>query len=184
MSAKETITMKTRRAGIATAAILMLAAVPATLGIAQTQTQPPAAGRPGGPPAEVRARLHDGRIAMIKEALRLDETQLKLWAPVEAQLRAAFAARQKARAERRERGERRDADSGRPSVADRLDRRSQRLTERAERTKALADAFRPFYASLSDEQKAVAGVVLRPVAGGPRRERRWAARRAFRADER
>jgi hypothetical protein len=183
MSAKETIAMKTRRAGVATAAILMLAAVPATLGIAQTQTQPPAA-RPGGPPAEVRARLRDGRIAMIKEALRLDETQLKLWAPVETQLRAAFAARQKARADRRERWERRDGGRDRPSLADRLDRRSQRLTERAERTKALADAFRPFYASLSDEQKAVAGVVLRPAVGGPRRERRWAARRAFRADER
>jgi hypothetical protein len=182
MSAKEIITMKVRRTGLTAAAILMLA-VPATLGIAQTQTQPPS-GRPGGPPAEVRARLHDGRIAMIKEALRLDEAQLRLWAPVETQMRATFAARQKARAERRERWERRDAGPGRPSMADRLDRRSQRLTERAERTKALADAFRPFYASLKDEQKAVAARVLRPVVGGPWRERRWAARRAFRADER
>ena len=175
--------MKIRRAGVASVAILVLAAVPATLGIAQAQTQPPFE-RPGGPSPEVRARLHDGRMAMIKEALRLDEAQLKLWAPVEAQLRAAFAARQRARAERRQGPPPRDADAGGPSLADRLDRRSRRMAERAERAKALADAFRPFYATLSDQQKAVARVVLRPVVDGPRRERRWFMRRAYRADER
>lgn len=171
--------MKTRRAGVATAAILMLAGVPATLGVAQAQTQPPFE-RPGGPSPEVRARLYDGRMAMIKEALRLDEGQQKLWAPVEAQLRASFATRQRMRAERWQRLNER---TERPSIAERLDRRSKRLAERAERVKALADAFRPFYASLSDQQKAVARVVLRPVVDGPRREGRRFMRRASRADE-
>jgi hypothetical protein len=171
--------MKTRRARVATAAILMLAGVPATLAVAQAQTQPPLE-RPGGPAPEVRARLYDGRMAMIREALRLDEGQQKLWAPVEAELRAAFAVRQRALAERRQRLDER---AERPSIAERLDRRSRRLAERAERTKALADAFRPFYASLSDQQKAVARVVLRPVVDGRRLEGRRFMRRAARADE-
>jgi len=160
--------MRVRRAGAA-AAMLLLAAIPTGVVFAQTQIQPQ------GPSPEVRARLHDGRMAMIKESLKLSEGQLKLWGPVEAQLRTSFGARQKMRSERRERlrerserpfpADRRD----RLSLADRLDRKSQRMTERAERAKALADAFRPFYASLSDEQKAVAAVVLRPVRGEGRR---------------
>jgi hypothetical protein len=48
----------------------------------------------------------------------------------------------------------------RPALPDRLDRASQRLAKRAEQMKAFAEAFRPFYASLSDDQKALAGVVL------------------------
>ena len=55
------------------------------------------------------------------------------------------------------------------------------MTERADRAKALADAFRPFYASLNDEQKAVAGVVLRRV-GRPAHHGHWFMRRAADAD--
>jgi hypothetical protein len=58
------------------------------------------------------------------------------------------------------------------------------MTERAEHAKALADAFRPFYASLNDEQKAVAGVVLRRALDGPGRGRRWGMRHASGADHR
>jgi hypothetical protein len=116
-------------------------------------------------------RLHDGRMAMIKEALRLSDAQQKLWEPVEAQLRASFAARRQAWADRR-----RARDGGgrdQLSLSDRLDRASERMSKRAERMKALADAFRPFHASLSDEQKAVAAVLLRRVAGGRRQGWRW-----------
>jgi len=161
--------MKVCRTGLAVATVLLLASVPTTLGVAQTQVQP----RVDGPSPEVRARLQDGRMAMIKEALKLNDAQLKLWAPVEAQFRANFAARQRLRADRRDRLQQRAERpfspdrAGRPSLAERLDRKSQRMTERAERAKALADAFRPFYASLSDEQKAVAGLVLRPAMGQP-----------------
>jgi len=126
--------------------------------------------RPEARSPELRARLHDGRLAMIRESLKLNDSQQKLWAPVEAQLRTSFEARQKQRAEwlaARERGP-----GERPSLADRLDRMSQRMTERAERAKALAEAFRPFYASLSDDQKTVAGVVMRQAIGG-RGGQRW-----------
>jgi hypothetical protein len=209
MSVKETIHMTVRRIG-SWAATLLLAAVVVGTFSARMEAQTPdipkkdprdsldklyrggdatrGFRRGAGPDAvspEVRARLFDGRMAMIREALRLNEAQLELWTPVEAQLRASFAARQKVRAERREklRVERPfSADrADRPSLADRLDRRSRRLAERADRAKALAEAFRPFYTSLSDEQKTVAALVLR--RGQPGAGRRSFMRRAFR-DER
>ena len=174
--------MTLRRIGLATAAVLLPAAIAATVALAQTQPPQPSPPQPSQQETrspEVRARLLDGRMAMIKESLRLEGPQLKLWAPVEEQLRASFAAREQARAERRARrqsGER----AAPPELPDRLDRASKRATERAERLKALAEAFRPFYASLSDEQKAVASVVLRPAwrargFDGPRRHMRRAS---------
>ena len=124
----------------------------------------------------------EGRITEIKEALKLNDAQLKLWAPVEQQLRARFAARQQARQEFRDRIEQRrqqgSAAQG-PALPDRLDRISKRMSERAQRMQAFAEAFKPFYAALSDEQKAVAGVVLRDLRGpmhGP--GRRWAMEKA------
>ena len=65
----------------------------------------------------------------------------------------------------------------RPSLSDRLDRASKRMTERAQRMQAFTDAFKPFYASLSEEQKAVAGIVLRERGGMGGHARRWAMER-------
>ena len=140
---------------------LLAAAIP-TMALAQSQPQketftksePRARAERLAP--EALARLQDGRIAMIKETLKLDDAQLKLWAPVEAQMRAAATARQQARAERVQR----EQCAQRPSLADRLDRASQGMAKRAEQMKAFADAFRPFYATLSDDQKQLTGVVL------------------------
>jgi LTXXQ motif family protein len=170
--------MKTHLSRLAVAALALPVAIPLTVALAQTQVAPPSPpSRMEGRSPEVRARLFDGRMAMIKESLKLNQQQLSLWAPVEDQLRASFTARQKARAER----EARHHSGERTPLAppDRLDRSSHRATERAERLKALAEAFRPFYAALSEEQKAVASVVLRPAwrdrgFGG----RRWHMRRA------
>lgn len=136
---------------------LLALAVPAVAVLAQTEGQPPPRR---GPSPETMTRLQDGRIAMIKEALKLNETQLKHWGPVEEHMRASFAERQKLRAERRERREQGTAE--RPSLPDRLDRASQRMAQRAERMKAYAEALRPLYATLTEDQKAVAAVVLRP----------------------
>jgi hypothetical protein len=125
----------------------------------------------------MRARLFDGRMAMARESLKLTENQLTLWTPIEAQLRATFVARQKAHADREARLQ--SGDRAPLAPPDRLDRASQRASERAERLKALAQAFRPFYASLSDEQKAVASVVLRPALGERGHGgRHWHMRRA------
>ena len=49
------------------------------------------------PSDETLARLEDGRIAFAKAALKLTPDQEKLWAPVEAKIRANFDERQKAR---------------------------------------------------------------------------------------
>ncbi|HKD58061.1 MAG TPA: Spy/CpxP family protein refolding chaperone [Hyphomicrobiaceae bacterium] len=127
----------------------------------------------------------EGRIAEIKEALKLNDAQLKLWAPVEQQLRASFAARQQARQQFRDRMEqRRQQGSAAQDLAlpDRLDRVAKRMSERAQRMQAFTEAFKPFYAALSDEQKAVAGVVLRDLRGpmhgyGHGSWRRWAMER-------
>jgi hypothetical protein len=133
--------------------------------------------RAAGLSADARARLLEGRFAMAKTALNLTNDQLQLWAPVEQHMRASMTERQKRRAERqqiRQSG----AAPQRPDLPERLDRASERTAQRAERMKAFAAVFKPFYASLNDEQKAVAGVVLRQVRGhgmggrGPR----WASR--------
>ena len=105
---------------------VLAATIPAAAVFAQGQNQPPA--RSAGPSAETLTRLQDGRIAMIKGALKLNDQQLKLWAPVEEQMRSSFTARQQARSERRERGQQ-GAKTERPSLPDRLDRASKRMAE-------------------------------------------------------
>ena len=123
---------------------------------------------------EAMQRLQDGRMAMIKETLKLNDAQLKLWAPVEANLRASAVERRQVREERRQ--SRRDGAQA-PSLPDRLDRAAAAMTKRGEQMKAFADVFKPFYAALGDEQKALAGVVLREARGGLRDHgRRWAGR--------
>ncbi len=173
--------MKTRLARFIVPAVLA-AAIPAAAVFAQTQGQAP--GRTASPSPETLTRLQDGRMAMIRESLKLNDAQLKLWAPVEAQMRASFDARQQARSERRERRQQ-GAKTERPSLPDRLDRASRRMAERAERMKSLAEAMRPLYAALTDDQKAVAGVVLRQGAGfGRRHGHRWTMHRDPRGEQR
>lgn len=144
---------------------LLVASLPVAAVMAQTKGDQPSA-QPRGPSPEMRASLLDGRIAMIKASLKLTPEQLKLWEPVEAKMRANFTTRQQAREERRQkwtefRGKsREERRASRPPLPDRLDRASQRLTERAAEMKDYAEALRPLYASLSEEQKAVANVVL------------------------
>ncbi|RTL66059.1 MAG: hypothetical protein EKK41_19235 [Hyphomicrobiales bacterium] len=139
---------------------------------------------------EMRERLNEGRIAMAKTALKLTDAQQKLWTPVEEQMRQSFAERQKTREDFRKEMEQRRAAAEkaradgqalppRPSMAERLDRMSQFASQRADRLKAFNAAFKPFYESLSDEQKAVAEVVMREMGGGGRGHghwRRWAMR--------
>ena len=134
---------------------------------------------------EMRARLLDGRIAGAKAALKLDDNQLKLFAPVEAQMRANAAVREKRMQEFRTAREARRAEAGKqdqsktppaaPSIAERMERRAAMMSEGAERMKAYATAFKPFYDALNDEQKALVGTLL-PGEGGMGRghHRRWA----------
>jgi LTXXQ motif family protein len=137
---------------------VLIAAIPAGIALAQA----PAMFHHERPSADMIARLQEGRIAMAKAALKLSDSQLKLWAPLEEQIRAAIADRAKARAEREQ------ARQAAPNkdLAERLELRSQAMTQRAERMKAFTAAFKSLYASLTDEQKPLAGLVLRAI-GGP-----------------
>jgi hypothetical protein len=173
------------RARFVVPALLAAAAIP-TIVLAQATTQP--AADPAGKAErharhtklspESRQRLIDGRFAMMKETLKLNDAQLKLWAPVEAHMRAAAEERRKMREERQEaRSQAREQNSARPSLPERLDRASERMAKRASDMKAFAEVFKPFYESLNDEQKAVAGIVLRQSM--PHRHHfghRWAQR--------
>lgn len=164
--------MKNKPIKLAALAALALA-IPAVAVLAQAPDRGgPDRDRPGRASPETMERLHDGRMAMIRELLRLTEPQQRLWAPVETQLRTRFSDRLKSRADRRRDRDTRDQ----LSMSDRLDRASERAAKRAERTKALADAFRPFYAALSDEQKAVAEVVLKQRGRGERGHGRYGRR--------
>ena len=148
---------------------VLVASLPVATVLAQSRTEQPQP--PRGPSPEVRASLLDGRVAMIKASLKLTPEQLKLWEPVEAKMRADFTDRQKLRDEwRQKRADRRNMSrderrASRQALPDQIDQSSQRLVQRAERLKAYAEALRPFYASLSDDQKAVANIVLRGDQG-------------------
>jgi hypothetical protein len=175
--------------------------LPATLVLAQGEQSTEANGAAATTEASSAAvttrqeRLLEGKFAFVKEALKLNEAQTKLWAPVEEQIRATQAKRAEMRKTWREKREQRRAErsSGTSaeqgpkerkhvSLPDRLERRSQRLAERAEKMKKFAEVLKPFYESLNDEQRDLVGPVMRQfrVAGlgghHGHRGHRWADR--------
>lgn len=151
------------------AALAALAAVPAGIAIAKSAER---AGWPTLSP-ETRARIDDGKLAMARAALRLTPEQEKLWTPVEAAIKDGFKARAEKMVEHRKmRAEfEKDRRDGKlPDFGALVDKMSQNMTERAGYMKAFAVAFKPLYASLSDEQKAVLGPLMHqmgPGFGGP-----------------
>lgn len=146
-------------------ALAAVTAIPASVALAAT------AEKAGWmrPSAETIQRLEEGRLAMAKTALKLSPDQEKLWAPIETQVRDAFKAHEAKRAEwqkTREEREKQRAEGKRPDMAERFDKMSQNMSERADRMKAFATSFRPFYASLSDEQKDVLKPLMRDLSPG------------------
>jgi hypothetical protein len=140
------------------APLLLVAALPAAGAVAEVGD-----GWHHGFNAEMRSRMEDGRLAMVKTALKLTDAQTKLWAPVEDMIRQAAAERGEHRHEwrRGEGGENR----AELALPDRLDKASARLTEQAARMKAFASALRPLYDSFSAEQKQIAGTLLAELVG-------------------
>ena len=172
----------------AAAVTLMAVVIPGTIVMAQQAEEEPVETKSDWKrlSPETRARLQDGRIAMAKTALQLNEEQEKLWATVEAQIRNDYAERRKARAERRgKRAERRDGKRREKlTLPERVERRREKmakratwLSESADEMKEFGEVLKPFYASLSDEQKEVADVVLPPFAGGMKGYRHYAHKR-------
>lgn len=165
------------------AVALLAASLPATIVLAQQDDTPdqPAVeqtDKDRGPSDETMSRLEDGRIAMAKAALKLTPEQEKLWAPVEEKIRVDYAETRKEREEwrtkRKEAREARKDGDKREKLAlpERIEKRSERmaeratkLNERAQKAKEFAAVVKPFYDSLTDEQKDVASHVLRRFAG-------------------
>jgi len=116
--------------------------------------------------AEDRADLLDARIAALKTGLKLTPEQEKNWQPLEDEIRAEAKARAERFAQWREK---RGDGEERGDLLERLQRRSERMTERAAELQKLIGAAKPLYESLDDGQKRRFAELMR--AG--REQRRW-----------
>jgi hypothetical protein len=107
-----------------------------------------------------REAMLDARLAGLKAGLQLTPDQDRLWGPFEAAVRD-FAqirmTRMQGMMERAEKWSEDEDGAGKESPAmspiDRLDRIATRLTTAGAALKGIADAAKPLYASLDDQQK-------------------------------
>jgi len=102
--------------------------------------------------------LTDARVTLVNAALQLIPDQEKLWPPVEAAIRARAKDRQARIAAVAERAAELRDRSRIEVLRERdpvefLERRAAALAQRAAELKALADAWKPLYQTLTPEQK-------------------------------
>jgi len=131
----------------------------------------PQASRPHGFQQLTRAdmdALTDARVAGIQAGLKLNPEQQKLWPALELAIRG-MAADRAARMERMRSGERPTPPT---DLMERLDRRAERLSQRAQRVTALQSALKPLWASFDERQKRLFPILMRAGAGG--RHTAWA----------
>jgi hypothetical protein len=123
-----------------------------------------------------RTAMLDARLGGLKAGLQLTPDQEKLWAPFEAAVRD-FAETRMSRMERMM--EQAGADEGAdkagpaPSPLDRLDRMATRLSDVGASLKKIADAGKPLYASLDDQQKRMFGFLSREMMRMGRGGNEW-----------
>jgi LTXXQ motif family protein len=146
---------------IAFVTALSLATAGAPL-IAAAQT----AGAPGAAQQQQRHAPHErpsrieGRIAFLKAELKITDAQTAQWNALADTMRKDDAAR------RERMHQARATHAGAPNALDALAKREQSAEARVESVRSFAAAFRPLYASLSDEQKRTADELL-GRHGGP-----------------
>lgn len=169
---------------IALIAASSLAALAAGFAVAQPAPIPPAGGERDGPRQErserpdrgdryesreerraewreqraerMQARLNE-RLAKLRTDMRLKPEQVSLFETVEGVIKKRAEERRSGWSAMREQRETfRHAD-----IMEKLDMMSGRASERAARSKELADAVRPLWVTLSDEQKTVARRAVR-----------------------
>lgn len=130
------------------------------------------------------ARLNE-RLVKLRTDLKLRPEQVPLFDNVEALIkRNAEQRREQWAALREQRENFRHAD-----IMERLDTTANRLSQRATRSKELADTVRPLWTTLSDEQKTVARRAVREAMGDGHRHmaqmrERWEERRGGRDRDR
>jgi len=144
-----------------------LAVLALTGASAVAQPSPHGGPRDGKPPVqrlskEDRAALFDARMAAVPVGLKLTDAQKKLWEPVEKAMRANEAARAEQFEEMRERA----AEGQRPDYLARLENGAERMGESAKRMSALSEAMKPFWASLSEDQRRLFPMLVQGGARG------------------
>ncbi len=123
-----------------------------------TQAAPPAPAAPRGPSKEDRAAFFDAHVAAVHAGLRLTPDQERLWGPVESAVRDMA----------RQMSDLRDRQQAQAAPADpieRMARMGDMASKRGQAMTRVAEAARPLYASLSDDQKRRLRVLIR--ARGP-----------------
>jgi hypothetical protein len=132
-----------------------------SLGYAQSPSAEPSAQ--GATVSDLNA-LTDARIAIVKAALQLTPEQEKSWQPIEDAIRSRAKEREGrlqgvvARADARSEQSPIEVLRNRNPV-EFLDRRADRLAQRAAALKKLAAAWKPLYESLNPDQKRRLGFV-------------------------
>ena len=106
---------------------------------------------------ERQAVMLDAHLAAMKAGLKLTDEQAKNWPAFETAIRAA----EKARADRWLQVHERMSQGERPSPIERMTMMSEHLQKTAEQLKAVADAGKPLYDSLTDAQKSDFGPLMR-----------------------
>ena len=123
-----------------------------------------------------RTAMLDARLGGLKAGLQLTPDQEKLWGPFEAAVRD-FAETRMSRMERmmEQAGNDESADKAgpAPSPLDRLDRMATRLSDVGASLKKIADAGKPLYASLDDQQKRMFGFLSREMMKMGRGGHEW-----------
>lgn len=120
---------------------------------------------------EDHAALLTAKLAGLKAGLKLTADQEKLWGPFESSVRDAAQAREdrmKARMEARDKDGPDEAEGLSP--VDRIDKMADQLSQSGAALKKVADAGKPLYASLDDQQKRIFGYLSRELMmmGHPR----------------
>jgi zinc resistance-associated protein len=147
----------------------------ATVGASAQNNPPDTSGWAQHWAADHQALLN-AKLAGLKAGLQLTPDQEKLWAPFEAAVRDAAEMRMQHMQDMMQRmgkmhmegmdhpGHMDDmGEGGRASPLDRLDAVANHLTEVGGALKKVADAGKPLYASLDDQQKRVFGFLAREM---------------------
>jgi periplasmic protein CpxP/Spy len=155
-----------RTAALALGVLLTAAAATAALTptLVSAQQPPPAAAPQHERP--LPSRHIEGRIAFLHAELKITQAQQAQWDHVAAAMRAN--AKQKDQMFQQMR-----ADRDKPQTAvEHLDRRARFIEAQAAAEKSFADAFKPLYAALSDDQKKAADEMFARSFHGGRRHGR------------
>jgi hypothetical protein len=143
-------------------------------GIALAQPAPQSPSQQTGMPAmqvqhadharAVPGKFIEGRIAFLKTELKLNAQQQPLFDKLADEMRAGAKVMQERHAERQQAS----ATGSAPlSVLEKLERRSTAMKEMTAAQDRYLAAFRPFYQSLSTEQKQTADELFAKGPGGP-----------------